>query len=34
MGYVEPARKIGINSCKYDYVFILDADEILSEKLF
>ncbi|EEQ8254400.1 glycosyltransferase family 2 protein [Escherichia coli] len=33
MGYVEPARKIGINSCKYDYVFILDADEILSEKI-
>ncbi|AXU94488.1 glycosyl transferase family 2 [Erwinia persicina] len=32
-GYVEPARKLGIDSCKYEYVFILDADEILSAKL-
>lgn len=32
-GYVEPARKLGIDSCRYNYVFILDADEVLSEKL-
>lgn len=33
MGYVEPARKIGIDNCKYDYIFILDADESPSEKI-
>lgn len=31
MGYVEPARKKGIEECAGDYIFILDADETLSE---
>lgn len=33
MGYVEPARKIGIDACKNDYIFILDADEYPSKKI-
>ncbi|EDU61614.1 glycosyltransferase [Providencia stuartii] len=33
LGYVEPARKLGIDSCSYEFIFILDADETLSEKI-
>lgn len=33
MGYVEPARKAGIDACKNDFIFILDADESPSEKI-
>jgi glycosyltransferase involved in cell wall biosynthesis len=33
MGYVEPARKVGIDACKNDYIFILDADEYPSKKI-
>lgn len=33
MGYVEPARKIGIDACKNEFIFILDADEYPSEKI-
>ncbi|WP_234419477.1 glycosyltransferase family 2 protein [Lelliottia sp. WB101] len=33
MGYVEPARKTGIDACKNDYIFILDADESPSKKI-
>lgn len=33
MGYVEPARKIGIEACTSDYIFILDADEVPSDAL-
>jgi len=33
VGYVEPARNLGIEKCKYDWVFILDADERLTKDL-
>lgn len=33
LGYVEPARKKGIDTCKNSWVFILDADESPSKKL-
>jgi len=32
-GYVEPARKFGIEKCRGDWVFILDADERITPKL-
>ncbi|GIW62344.1 MAG: glycosyl transferase [Patescibacteria group bacterium] len=31
--YVEPARNFGINSAKYNWVFILDADERITQPL-
>lgn len=31
--YVEPAREFGINQAKTDWVFILDADERITEEL-
>jgi len=33
VGYVEPARKFGIEKCHGDWVFILDADERITPKL-
>lgn len=33
MGYVEPARKCGIDACSHSLVMILDADEFISEAL-
>lgn len=32
-GYVEPARQLGINAAKNDWILILDADEKLPSKL-
>jgi len=32
-GYVEPARKFGIEKCSGEWVFILDADERITPKL-
>jgi len=32
-GYVEPARKFGIEKARTDWVFILDADERMTEEL-
>ena len=33
IGYVEPVRNFGIEKCKHDWVFILDADERLPKSL-
>lgn len=33
MGYVEPARKCGIEACENKIIMILDADEIISDSL-
>lgn len=33
VGYVEPARNFGIEKCKFDWIFILDADEWLPKTL-
>lgn len=33
VGYVEPARNYGIEKCKFDWVFILDADEWIPKTL-
>lgn len=33
MGYVEPARKCGIEACENKIIMILDADEVISENL-
>lgn len=33
VGYVEPARNFGIEKCKYDWIFILDADEWIPKSL-
>jgi glycosyltransferase involved in cell wall biosynthesis len=33
IGYVEPARQLGISKAKFDWILVLDADEILTSKL-
>ncbi|MBL7036484.1 glycosyltransferase family 2 protein [Candidatus Microgenomates bacterium] len=33
MGYVEPARNFGIEKCKHNWVFVLDADEWIPKAL-
>src|SRR5688500_1083795 len=33
VGYVEPARNAAIAKATHDWVFILDADEVVPEKL-
>ncbi|MFM5243867.1 glycosyltransferase family 2 protein [Aeromonas rivipollensis] len=33
LGYVEPARKCGIDACSNRIVMILDADEVISDKM-
>lgn len=33
IGYVEPARNFAISKAKYDWIFIIDADEEISEGL-
>ncbi|PHI34868.1 hypothetical protein CBQ28_22465 [Pseudoalteromonas sp. GCY] len=33
MGYVEPARKLGVETCENQFIMILDADEDISENL-
>lgn len=33
IGYVEPARNFGIEKCKYNWIFILDADEWIPKTL-
>lgn len=33
LGFVEPARNFAIQNAKYDWVLLLDADEVISEDL-
>lgn len=33
IGYVEPARNFGVEKCKYNWIFILDADEWIPKTL-